>query len=182
MRIASSFLTMHMSKSRNCHIMWTKVRMPGLSHQKQPHKCFKELSILVFSFKTFSTYCKRKAHLTDICDPVLHKRQCSSQRMPIWKKHANWPDNIWHQVAKGHQFAVDFSHGPECNAEEPACNYQICTPDVLPPTTFLHPLQAIPVVPPVTLQRPKTPTRRRERERVNATWFMGSIHLEWESA
>jgi hypothetical protein len=59
---------------------------------------------------------------------------------------------------------VDSSHGPECNAEEPACNYQICTPDVLLPTTFLHPLQAIPVVPPVTLQRPKTPTIRRERE------------------
>jgi hypothetical protein len=66
---------------------------------------------------------------------------------------------------------VDFSHGPECNAEEPACNYQICTPDVLLPTTFLHPLQAIRVVPPVTLQRPKTPTRRREREKIpHGSW------------
>lgn len=52
------------------------------------------------------------------------------------------PDNKLHPVVTGHQFAVDSSHGPDCNAEEPACSYQICTPDVPPPAALPHPLQS----------------------------------------
>lgn len=52
------------------------------------------------------------------------------------------PGNKLHPVAIAHQFTVGSSHEPDCNAEVPACNYQLCTLDMLLPTTFLHPLQS----------------------------------------